>query len=69
MTRTARDKLNGWHIGVAVGVAALVGAACESWPLFVLVAAALIAAGLFTGKIRPPADHRPSRRSSSRRRR
>jgi hypothetical protein len=53
----ARQKLNEHHIVGALGVAAIVGALGQSWMLFVAVAATLIAADLYSGKIRPDKDN------------
>ena len=52
MTFDARTKLNAFHIVGAIGIAAVVAAFAGSASLFVLVAAALIAAGIWTGQIR-----------------
>lgn len=52
MTFNARTKLNTFHIVGALGIAAIVAVLTSSSLLFVLVAAALIAAGIWTGQIR-----------------
>ena len=53
MTRTSRDKLNAVHLLGSIGLAAMFAALAGSWPLFVIVAAALVGTSLFTGEIRP----------------
>ena len=57
MTRTSRDKLNALHLG-SFGLAAILAVLAGSWPLFVIVAAALVGTSLFTGEIRPPKRRR-----------
>lgn len=52
MTFDARTKLNAFHIMGSIGIAAVVAAFTSSGLLFVLVATALIAAGIWTGQIR-----------------
>jgi uncharacterized protein involved in exopolysaccharide biosynthesis len=54
MTRSSRDKLNSFHLVGSIGIAAIIAAWAGSWLLFLLVAAALIVAGLLTGEVRPP---------------
>ena len=58
MTRTSRDKLNAVHLLGSIGIAALFAALAGSWPLFVIVAGALVGTSLFTGEIRPPRRRR-----------
>ena len=53
MTWSSRDKLNSIHLGGAICVAAIIGGAAGSWLLFLLVAGALIGAGIITGDLRP----------------
>ena len=53
MKGTARDKLNSIYVAGSVGIAALIAAAAGSWPLFVLIAAALVGCAVYTGGIRP----------------
>ena len=50
LTRTGRGKLSAIHITGAVTFAAI----AQSWALFVVMAAALIATYVMTGEIRPP---------------
>ncbi len=52
MTFDARTKLNAFHIMGSLGLAAVVAAITGSSLLFVLIAIALIAAGIATGQIR-----------------
>jgi len=49
---TAKHKLNSAYVNGAVVIAALVGIVCESWLVFLLVAALLIAGSLQDGSIR-----------------
>ena len=58
MTRTSRDKLNAVHLLGSFGLAAMFAALAGSWPLFVIVAGALVGTSLFTGEIRPPRRRR-----------
>ena len=58
MTRTSRDKLNALHLLGSFGLAAILAVLAGSWPLFVIVAAALVGTSLFTGEIRPPKRRR-----------
>lgn len=53
MTFDARTKLNAIHITGSLCLAAVVGAFAGSSLLFLVVATALIAAGVATGQIRP----------------
>ena len=62
MTRTSRDKLNAIHITGAVTCAAIFAALAQSWALFVVIAAALIATSVMTGEIRPPRKANKPRR-------
>ena len=62
MTRDSRDKLNAIHITGAITFAAVLAAIAQSWVLFVVIAAALIAASVMTGEVRPPRRVRRSRR-------
>ena len=57
MTFTSRDKLNATHLLGSIGIAAMFAALAGSWPLFVIVAGALVGTSLFTGEIRPPKRH------------
>jgi hypothetical protein len=50
---SARHKLNSAAIGAAIIVAAIAGAACESWTVFLIATVVLIAMGLHAGDIRP----------------
>lgn len=52
MTFDARTKLNAFHFMGSIGVAAIVAVLTNSSLLFILVAATLIAAGIWTGQIR-----------------
>ena len=52
MTFTSRDKLNAVHFAGSIGIAAIFAALAGSWPLFIVVAAALVGTSLFTGEIR-----------------
>ena len=52
MTHTARDKLNAVHLAGSIGLGALAGIASGSVLMFLLVAAALIAASVFAAEIR-----------------
>ena len=54
MTYTSQDKLNASHLIGSIGVAGLFAALAGSWPLFILIAAALIGASTATGQIRLP---------------
>jgi len=54
MPRSSRDKLNSLHLGGSIAIAAAIAVLSGSWQLFVLVAAALVAASLYTGEIRAP---------------
>ncbi|MDB5340525.1 MAG: hypothetical protein JWN70_6144 [Planctomycetaceae bacterium] len=54
MTRSSRDKLNSFHLGGSIGIAAIVAAFSGSWLLFLLVAAALTGAAVISGEVRPP---------------
>lgn len=53
MTFNSRDKLNAAHLLGSVGIAAIFAAIAGSWPLFIVVTAALIGCSLLTGEIRP----------------
>jgi len=58
----ARQRLNSlYFIGILV-VAALCGAATESWGIFALVAIVLAANSIHAGNIRPNPSPRPRRR-------
>ena len=52
MTRSAKDKLNGVYAIGAIGIAALIGVAGQSWMLFMLVVGGLLAVFIGTGQIR-----------------
>lgn len=52
MTLNSREKLNGIFAGIAVGIAAMFGAASQSWVVFILVAAGLLAVFIGTSQIR-----------------
>lgn len=52
MTFDARTKLNAFHIMGSIGIAAIVAAATGNGQMFLLVAAALITAGVANGQIR-----------------
>lgn len=58
MARNSRTKLNSLHATGAVGVAALLAATTGSWPLFVLIAASLLAVSFATGEVRGPRNGR-----------
>ena len=69
MTLNSREKLNGIFAGAAIGIAAaaigiaaVFGAASQSWVIFVLVAAGLFAVFSQTGQIRSPRDRKRNRR-------
>ena len=49
----AKQKLNRINVLGALGTGAIVGVLGQSWTLFVAVAAVLIAADLYSGKIPP----------------
>ena len=53
----ARQKLNRVNLLGALGTGAIVGVLGQSLTLFVAVAAVLIAADLYSGKIRPDKDN------------
>lgn len=53
MTYTSKDKLNAVHLVGSLGIAGFFAALAQSWPLFIVIAASLIAAALVTGQIRP----------------
>ncbi|MGL5096268.1 MAG: hypothetical protein ACRDD1_11805 [Planctomycetia bacterium] len=55
MHPTSRVKLNGFHFAGCIVLAASFAALSGSWPLFVLIAAGLVAARISTGDIRPAA--------------
>ena len=69
MTRSSRDKINATHILGSIGIAAFFAAVAESWPLFFLVAGALIGASVVTGEIRMSDRRGRSRRNRSTRQR
>ena len=48
----AKRKLNSAYFHGALGVAALVGAAAGSWPVFWLASAVLVATSIYSGDIR-----------------
>ena len=54
MTQSSRDKLNSFHLMGAIGLAGIIAAVSGSWLLFLLVGAALVAASVLTGEVRPP---------------
>ena len=58
---TARNKLNSVYLFITLVVAAVIGGAAESWPVFVLVAAALMALLVMGGGVRI-GGHGPRRR-------
>lgn len=60
---SARHKLNSAHLLGSGLIAGLIGGLCESWLIFALVWAGLIASGLQNDEIRPSPRSRPSRRS------
>ena len=62
LSRNAKDKLNASHAVGAIGIAAVIGIVAQSWVLFILVAAGLIAVSLATGEIRLPTNRKPSKR-------
>ena len=52
MTLNSREKLNGIFAGAAIGIAAMFGAASQSWIIFILVTAGLLAMFIGTSQIR-----------------
>jgi hypothetical protein len=50
---SARAKLNGIYALGCVGLAALIGGAAGSWGIFMIALAALMAAAVHSGDIRP----------------
>ncbi len=49
----AREKLNSAYIGGSLLIAAIVGAVTDSWFVFMLTAAILLALNVHSGDIRP----------------
>jgi hypothetical protein len=58
----ARQKLNQSYFNGSLVIAALVGLVAQSWPLFFLALAVLLASNLCCGEIRP----KPQRRNQDR---
>ncbi len=50
---SSRNKLNVAYFNGCLAVAAVLGAVAESWAVFVLAFAALVAGGIAGGDIRP----------------
>jgi FtsH-binding integral membrane protein len=53
VTFNSRDKLNALHLLGSIVIAAIFAALAGSWPLFIVVTAALVGCSLLTGEIRP----------------
>ena len=58
MTYTSKDKINAMHFSGSIGIAIIVAALTGSVSMFFIVAAALIAASVFSNEIRPPQRRR-----------
>lgn len=52
MTFNARTRLNAFHVTGSIAIAAIAAAVTGSSNLFVLIAIALVVAGVWTGQIR-----------------
>lgn len=50
----ARTKLNAVSINAALLIGAVLGSICESWSVFFVTTAAIVASEFYTGNIRPP---------------
>ena len=57
----ARTTLNGIYLSGALAIAAVLGWATESWGVFIVGLAVLIAASVHAGRIRPARRGRRSR--------